>query len=214
MILGISASGRQEGITSKVVKSILDSSGQESEYISLAGKKINGCMGCLNCASDNLCKLEDDWQGIKEKMLVADAIVFGAPNYYGTINALGHACLERTFSFRHREVFNLESKIGVTVSTSHSGKKNGPVNQFINKVMTSNRMMVIENISAKGYAQCYTCGYGHDCNVGNVVKKYGILDRIGEEHLPMCFEKRDALIMETRRVGRVLGNIVRKNKLK
>jgi len=38
-------------------------------------------------------------------MLVAEAIVFGAPNYYRTINALGHACLERTFCFRHREVF-------------------------------------------------------------------------------------------------------------
>ena len=41
MILGISGSGRANGTTSDVVNYILEESGQEYEYVSLAGKKIN-----------------------------------------------------------------------------------------------------------------------------------------------------------------------------
>ncbi|MCQ2027243.1 flavodoxin family protein, partial [Clostridium butyricum] len=119
MILGISASGRKDGVTSKIVKAILEAAGPENEYISLAGKRINGCIGCTLCASDNKCKVQDDWNAIGEKMLEADAIVFGAPNYFGRMNALGHACWERTFSFRHREVFSLAGKLGVIVSVEY-----------------------------------------------------------------------------------------------
>ncbi|MHB1126085.1 MAG: hypothetical protein ACYC2T_03875, partial [Bacillota bacterium] len=61
MILGISASGRKEGITSKTVKAILEATNVEYEYVSLAGKKINGCIGCTKCAADNRCKVKDDW---------------------------------------------------------------------------------------------------------------------------------------------------------
>ncbi|PKM89343.1 MAG: flavodoxin family protein, partial [Firmicutes bacterium HGW-Firmicutes-12] len=77
MILGISASGRTNGITSETVKAILEATGSEYEFISLAGKQISGCIGCTKCASDNKCKLKDDWLEIAEKMLAADAIVFG-----------------------------------------------------------------------------------------------------------------------------------------
>ena len=106
MIVGISA-GRQKGVTSAAVKAVLEKSGMEYEYLSLSGKKISGCIGCVRCGADNVCKLKDDWNAIGATLLKADAIVFGAPNYGGTINALGHACLERMFCFRHREVFSL-----------------------------------------------------------------------------------------------------------
>lgn len=68
MILGISGSSRANGTTSDVIKYILEQSGQEYEYVSLAGKKINGCIGCTRCAADSFCKVEDDWQEIGRKM--------------------------------------------------------------------------------------------------------------------------------------------------
>jgi multimeric flavodoxin WrbA len=86
-----------------MVQYILKKSGEEYEYISLQGKTINGCQGCVCCAENNICVLEDDWAEIRDKMYEAEALVFGAPNYYGIINAVGHAFLERTFSLRHRE---------------------------------------------------------------------------------------------------------------
>ena len=57
MILGISASGRVverddhgrllKGVTEDLVKFILDNTGEEQEYVSLSGKDIVGCQGCL-----------------------------------------------------------------------------------------------------------------------------------------------------------------------
>src|SRR6056297_850904 len=168
VILGISGSGRPDGITSQSVKFLLEATGENYHYISLSDKKINGCIGCLHCAEDATCKQKDDWNEIGEKMLEAEAIVFGAPNYYDNINALAHACLERTFCFRHREAFKLAGKLGVAIGINYD-KKNEIVVNFIEKIMFSNKMAVLDKISVKGYSQCYSCGYGKNCAAGNVV---------------------------------------------
>lgn len=39
----------------------------------------------MQCVRDNRCKQQDDWNEIGQKMLEADAIVFGGPDYYGTL---------------------------------------------------------------------------------------------------------------------------------
>jgi multimeric flavodoxin WrbA len=45
-------------------------------------------------ASDNICEYDDDWAAVIDRVFEADALVFGAPIYYSTINAVGHAFLE------------------------------------------------------------------------------------------------------------------------
>lgn len=206
MILGINASGRPHGVTSEAVKAVLEATGQPYEYVSLAGKRFTGCIGCTLCAADNSCKVADDWLPIGAAMLRADAIVFGAPNYFGTINALGHACLERTFCFRHRDTYRLAGKLGVVVSTDYKGTDE--VGAFIQNMMTRNKMAVIDTIFAKGFSQCYTCGFGHDCASGNVVKDHGFLDEILPEHLPSKFCDQPATAAQTYKVGRILGTIL------
>ena len=57
MILGISASGRSDGVASEAVLAVLKASGEEYEYVSLADKQINGCTGCPACAAGNVCKV-------------------------------------------------------------------------------------------------------------------------------------------------------------
>ena len=208
MILGISASGRPNGITAEVVKAILEASGEAYEYVSLAGLHINGCRGCTACAADNRCKVADDWPVIGEKMLKADAIVFGAPNYYGTINALGHACLERTFCFRHREAFLLAGKLGVAVAVD-GGEQNPTVQAFIRKMMESNKMAFVDAVYASGYSQCYTCGFGADCAVGGVVGRHGFLECIEAEHLPPRLAQQERASFQAYRVGKALGSILR-----
>ena len=206
MILGISASGRKNGVTSDAVEAVLKASGLEYEFVSLSGKKIGGCIGCVQCASDNTCKVKDDWTAIAGKMLKAEAIVFGAPNYFGAINALGHACLERTFCFRHREIFNLAGKLGVIVSTSY--QRDNAVQSYIEKIMQHNKMVVVDSVAVQGYAQCYVCGFGHDCAVGKVVRDHGFLTEIEEKHLPLCFEKQDDARLQAYKAGKVLGSIL------
>ncbi|WP_075366329.1 flavodoxin family protein [Desulfosporosinus metallidurans] len=206
MILGIGASARKDGITSAAVKAVLQASGMEYDYVSLTGKRINGCIGCTRCATDNFCKVKDDWNEIGEKMLKAEAIVFGAPNYYGTINALGHACLERTFCFRHRDVFSLKGKLGVVVSVEYSRETRNTVQTFITKMMQSNKIEIVGAVAARGYSQCYTCGYGASCSIGNVVKDHGFLDEIKSEHCPLHFDEQKDAIDQAYRAGKLLGS--------
>jgi multimeric flavodoxin WrbA len=215
MILGINASGRSPhrnksgtllcGSTEEIISYLLNRTGEPYELVRLSGKVISGCMGCVRCASDNTCVLEDDWADIRDKMFNAEAIVYGAPNYYGTINALGHAFLERTFSLRHREVFPLSGKLNAIV-TSGSSEPN-PVEEFIRKMFKSNHMAEpVGVVNVPGISQCYQCGYGKDCAAGSVVSRHGFLPKIEEYHLP-------ALSPETYLgadiVAHKLGNMVR-----
>jgi multimeric flavodoxin WrbA len=211
-ILGISASGREKGICSEVVKTILETSGEPYEYISLAGRRINGCIGCTRCAADNDCKEKDDWNEIGEKMLKAEAIVFVAPNYFGTINALGHACLERTYCFRHREVFPLSGKLAV-VGYVDGGEHDSSVEKYINKMFTSNNMPILATVYASGYSQCFTCGFGEDCGVGGVVERHGFLDKIEAHHYQPRLKDQEKASFEAYRAGKLLGSVLRGRKV-
>ncbi len=210
-ILGISGSGRPDGITSEVVKEILHASGLEYEYISLSGKRINGCLGCLMCVEDNICKQQDDWNEIGRKMLQSEAIVFGAPTYYGVINALGQACMERTFCFRHRERFLLSGKLGVAVGVDggDSQGNRSSVTDYIQRVMQSNMMAMAGVVYANGYDQCYSCGYGENCAAGGVVEKHGFIEKILPEHCPPRLVEQARPLFLARKVGKMLGNIIR-----
>jgi len=218
MILGISASGRQsvrdesgrllKGVNDHMVKYVLEKTGEEYEYVSLAGKKISGCQACLACAKDNICIIDDDWAEIRDKMFEADAVVFGAPNYYGTINAHGHAFLERTFSLRHRERFPLAGKLNAIIASGRVD--DNPAEKFIRQMFRSNYMAEpVGVIHVSGIAQCYTCGFGEKCAAGAVVGKHGFLDEIQPWMIPQIqpdvYKKADILAQR-------LGSVVRNNK--
>jgi multimeric flavodoxin WrbA len=217
MILGINASARPEkywegkltsGTTEKMMKYILEKTGEPYEYVTLGDKTILGCRGCCLCAGDNVCVVDDDWAEIKDKMFQADAVVFGAPNYYGVINAIGHAFLERTFSLRHRERFPLAGKLNAII-TSDGGDPN-PVEQYIRKMFRSNYMAEpIGVLKVPGVSQCYTCGYGRDCAAGSVVSKHGMLDDILPEQVPVIPEE---VYDQAYNLAHRLGNVVRANK--
>lgn len=55
----------------------------EVEKISLIGKEIRFCQGCLVCQKTGRCVIRDDAdQIVQEKMLHADVLVFATPIYY------------------------------------------------------------------------------------------------------------------------------------
>ncbi len=58
------------------------SAGHEAEKISLAGKNIQFCKGCLACLNLAHCVINDDAVEIAEKMGKADVICFATPIYY------------------------------------------------------------------------------------------------------------------------------------
>jgi multimeric flavodoxin WrbA len=104
-ILGISGSPRKEKTSGvhKLVSTVLEATGLEYELVSLRKKNISGCIACLGCVKDNVCKVEDDLQPLRDKIVDADAFVIGAPNYYSGMNAATHALPEHWFQFRHQE---------------------------------------------------------------------------------------------------------------
>ena len=56
--------------------------GNEVEFISLIGKKIDFCIGCLSCQLTQECVIKDDANEIAEKVKNADVIVYATPIYY------------------------------------------------------------------------------------------------------------------------------------
>lgn len=56
--------------------------GNEVEFISLIGKKIDFCIGCLTCQLTQECVIKDDANEIAEKVKNADVVVYATPVYY------------------------------------------------------------------------------------------------------------------------------------
>ena len=205
--IGISSSGRKSAYSKIIVRDILEESGVEYEMIHLARLNIKGCLGCLKCAKDNICVQKDDFQALIDKVIRADALVFGGANYYGTLNAIGHAFWERTFSLRHCENFLLAGKLGIAVGLDRNLEAR-EATRFIEMMMLSNKMAVIDCFTDPGHYQCFDCGYGHDCAVGNVYKQIGLCtaDEAGKNRPE---EYGDEARKRARAIGKILGSILK-----
>ena len=56
--------------------------GHQVELISLIGRQIEYCVGCLSCQRTGHCVIDDDANLIAEKMLNADIVCYATPIYY------------------------------------------------------------------------------------------------------------------------------------
>ncbi len=203
-VLGISGSPRKEGKSGvhALVKQVLDHTGMDVEIISLRGKTISGCIACLGCVNDNVCKLDDDLAPLREKILEADAYVIGAPNYYSTLNVITHAFLERFFQFRHQAGNLLWGKLAVTVGV---GGTNGQAPaDGLEKFLMYNFIETVDKVAGQGAASCYSCGYGETCQVGIPCMIHGEGVKITPDMIPDVCKQKDVMD-HAARVGELLG---------
>jgi multimeric flavodoxin WrbA len=101
-ILGIVGSPRKGGNTEILVEEALAATreaGAQTEVILLAEKNIAGCDGCGSCFKSQVCKIQDDMQGVYQQLEAADAIIFGSPVYFGGVTAQAKALIDRTHLF-------------------------------------------------------------------------------------------------------------------
>ena len=201
-VLGISGSPRKGRTTDRLVREVLDNVDGETEFVSLAGKTISPCRACLGCVRDNICKIRDDMTELREKIVGADALVIGSPNYFGGINAQTHAFFERFYQFRHREAMLLSGKVVVAVGTG-GGMPDAPVRDM-GRFLEMNGMKPAGSVTAQGVAGCFTCGYGEDCNVGAIHAFFGPGTRITEEIIPDLSKQPGAMEL-ARTLGRRIG---------
>jgi len=202
-ILGISGSPRAPEVSGiyKLVKIVLEATGMDYELISLKDKKINGCIACMGCVKDNICKVMDDMADLREKIIEADAFVIGAPNYYMGINALTRAFLERLYQFRHRTGTTLWGRLAVAVGV---GGSSGLVCcEQIEQFMGYRFIETVAKVAGQGAASCYTCGYGETCQVGVPVMVHGEGVKITDDLIPDV-TKQPKLIASAQKAGKLL----------
>lgn len=96
-------------LTERLVAGAKDA-GHDVELISLKGKKIGFCMGCLACQKTQKCVLGDDAAAIAEKVMKADTLVFVTPIYYYEMSGQMKTLLDRLnplfpTDYRFRKVY-------------------------------------------------------------------------------------------------------------
>lgn len=98
-ILGICGSPRKKGTTAALLSDVLRHVNGSSEMVQLADLTIGHCYGCLSCMKHNgVCVRQDDMAGLLEKMLAADALIIGTPNYYYCVSGLLKNMIDRSIA--------------------------------------------------------------------------------------------------------------------
>lgn len=207
-ILGIAGSTRKEGRSGvyQLVETVLENTGCDYELVHLKGKQISGCIACLGCVKDNVCKVDDDLAPLREKIVEADAYVVGAANYYTTLNAVAHAFLERWYQFRHQEGNTLWGKLGVAVGVG--GTSGQPPIDEIEKFFLYSFIETVGKVPGQGAASCFTCGYGETCKVGVPTLLYGEGVKITEDMIPDVAKQAD-VVAAAKSAGKTLGERLR-----
>ncbi|MHC4985190.1 MAG: flavodoxin family protein [Planctomycetota bacterium] len=191
-VLGISCSPRSGQTTDQLVKAVLDAvDGAETEFLSLAGKQICPCIACLGCVKTNVCVLKDDLKDLRAKIVEADALVVGGPNFFKGLNGIGRCFLERFYQFRHREQRDVAGKLGVAVGVGGGDPK--PVVEDIRTFFQYNQIECVADVVAQGVACCFTCGFGETCKVGAIHMFFGEGTKITDEITPSLAKQPECL---------------------
>ena len=97
-VLIISTSLRSHSNSDALADSFLTGAadaGNQVEKITLRGKTLAFCRGCLACQRTQKCVIRDDAAEIIEKMRRADVLVFATPIYYYGVSGQMKTLLDR-----------------------------------------------------------------------------------------------------------------------
>ena len=81
-------------LTERLIQGAKDA-GHELEHISLKGKELKFCIGCLACQKTQQCVQKDDAVWIAGKVKEADTLVFATPIYYYEMSGQMKTLLDR-----------------------------------------------------------------------------------------------------------------------
>lgn len=101
-VIGIQTSPNKDGLTATIAQMALDgaaSAGAQTELVHLKAANIEACRQCENgwgrCRREGLCIIEDDFEGLRQRMATADAFVISTPVYFGDVSEVTKAFLDR-----------------------------------------------------------------------------------------------------------------------
>ena len=98
-------------LADKIVEGAM-STGNEVEKISLVGKDIQFCKGCLACQKLGKCVIKDDVNDIMAKVLEAEVVVWATPIYYYEMSGQMKTLIDRMnamypLDYKFRDVYLL-----------------------------------------------------------------------------------------------------------
>jgi multimeric flavodoxin WrbA len=135
-ILGIVASPKGEkSQTLKLVQGVLEgaeAAGADTECIDLCKLKIKYCIACGACYVSGTCIHHDDFAGLYAKMLEADGLVWGSPDYFRSVTAQMKTLIDRMADTIHCQLF-LE-KYGCAVSVA-GGLNHAETTGYLNQLL-------------------------------------------------------------------------------
>lgn len=121
-IFGISSSPRgKNSNTLKLLDAALEGAkeaGAEIEFIDIAKLKIKYCTACNSCHDKGVCSIKDDYNGVLEKLLAADGIIWSSPNYITNVTAQLKTLFDRSPLVIHEQLF--EGKYSLSLTTAGS----------------------------------------------------------------------------------------------
>jgi len=147
-VLGISGSPREGGNTETLVTTALDvlaTEGIETDFLSLAGRRVKGCLACGGCTKTEeiRCVQEDPaFEGVIERFIAADGVLIGSPVYFGSAAPETMALLDRVgYVSRHSKNSPLRRKVGAAIVVARRAGQNFTFAQ-LNYFFLLNEMIV------------------------------------------------------------------------
>ncbi len=174
MNLYINGSNREKN-SYTILKSIM---GKEDKLISLAGKKINYCLGCNACRNDlnDYCIIKDDMQEIYNEILKADKIVIATPIYMNYITGILKNLIDRFNPYScHDDLLKGKTIYLITV---------GQMNEKENEEIATNIKKYFESIGEfMGFKTVFLKNFtsGDIENIDSVIKMYDNYEEIINE---------------------------------
>lgn len=137
-VLGLNASPRgKESRTLRLVEAVLSGArneGAKTECTDVYSLDIQYCNACTACYATGECVLCDDFPELFGKMMDADGIVLGAPNYIDSIPAPMKAVFDRMADCVHCRMFS--GKYGCSVCTA-GGANHERIVEYLNHALNS-----------------------------------------------------------------------------
>jgi multimeric flavodoxin WrbA len=136
-VLGICGSPHgSESMTLRLVQAVLDgakASGAEVELVDVCKLDLEFCNACQVCFKKGKCVHKDDFQGLYEKILAADGLVWGSPNYFRSVTAQMKTLIDRMADAVHCQL--LRGKYCGSVASG--GSNSDEVTAYLNGLMVN-----------------------------------------------------------------------------
>jgi multimeric flavodoxin WrbA len=178
-VFGVSGSPIKDGNTDRALKTALEATGLETEFIKLKDYSIQPCIACLKCVETNECILNDDGNLLTEKAKEADALIVAGFTPYSSLDSRTKAFIERLYPLRHKYGF-MQGKPGGAIVTCAIPETHETLPQAcengINAIMyymMEEGMNFVGAAKVLGNVPCVRCGYGNECDTSGLRMIFG-----------------------------------------